>query len=154
MFKIEALDSNLDRFKEYSVLSLRIALGVVFVAHGSQKLFGLFEGGGIAGTLRYMDMLGFSYGAFFAIALALAEFLGGLFSLIGFFTRWAAFFIAIVMSIAIFAVHLKHGFFVSNEGFEFAGSLLCMAITLIINGGGKFSIDNLLFEKKEIKISS
>ncbi len=147
MFKIKVLDSNLDRFKEYSMLSLRIALGVVFIAHGSQKLFGLFGGGGLAGTIRYMDMMGFNFAAFWGIALALAEFSGGLFALLGLFTRWAAFFIAIVMSVAVFAVHVKHGLFVSNKGFEFAGSLLCMAIALIINGGGKFSLDNLLFKK-------
>ena len=70
MFKIAVLDSNLDRFKEYSMLSLRIALGVVFLAHGSQKLFGLWGGGGIAGTIRFMDMMGFSFAAFFGIALA------------------------------------------------------------------------------------
>jgi len=147
MFKIAVLDSNLDRFKEYSMLSLRIALGVVFLAHGSQKLFGLWGGGGIAGTIRFMDMMGFSFAAFFGIALAGAEFFGGLLALLGLFTRWAALFIAIVMSVAVFAVHIKHGLFVTDNGFEFAGSLLCMAIALIINGGGKISLDNLLFNK-------
>ena len=147
MFKIAVLDSNLDRFKEYSMLSLRIALGVVFLAHGSQKLFGLWGGGGIAGTIRFMDMMGFSFAAFFGIALSGAEFFGGLLTLFGLFTRWAALFIAFVMSVAVFTVHIKHGLFVTDNGFEFAGSLLCMAIALIINGGGKFSLDNLLFKK-------
>jgi putative oxidoreductase len=147
MFIIKVLDSNLDRFKEYSVLSIRIALGVVFLTHGSQKLFGFFGGGGIAGTIRFMDMMGFDFAAFFGIALSCAEFFGGLLTLLGLFTRWAALFIAIVMSVAVFTVHLKYGFFVSNKGFEFAGSLLCMAIALIINGGGKISLDNLLFNK-------
>ncbi len=147
MFKIKILDSNLERFKEYSILFIRIALGVVFLAHGSQKMFGLFGGGGIAGTIRFMDMMGFGFASFFGIALTGAEFFGGLFALLGLFTRWAALFIAIVMSVAVFTVHIKHGFFVSNKGFEFAGSLLCMAIALIINGGGKISLDNLLFKK-------
>ena len=147
MFIIKVLDSNLDRFKEYSMLSIRIALGVVFLTHGSQKLFGFFGGGGIAGTIRFMDMMGFGFAAFFGIALSCAEFFGGLLTLLGLFTRWAALFIAVVMSVAVFTVHLKYGFFVSNKGFEFAGSLLCMAIALIINGGGKISLDNLLFNK-------
>ncbi len=148
MFKIKALDDNMDKFKEYSMLSIRIALGVVFIAHGGQKLFGLFGGKGISGTIGFMNMLGLQPAAFWGISLACAEFFGGLFSLLGLFTRWAGFFLAIVMTVAVFMVHLKHGLFVSNRGFEFAGSLLCMAIALIINGGGKLSLDELLFKKE------
>ena len=87
MFIIKVLDSNLDRFKEYSMLSIRIALGVVFLTHGSQKLFGFFGGGGIAGTIRFMDMMGFGFAAFFGIALSCAEFFGGLLTLLGLFYK-------------------------------------------------------------------
>lgn len=151
MFKINAIDSGLDRFKEYSIFFIRIALGVVFIAHGSQKLFGFFGGGGLSGTIRYMDMLGLTPTAFWGITLSCAEFFGGLLALLGLFSRWAGLFLAIVMTFATFVVHLKHGLFISNRGFEFTGSLLCMAIALIIYGGGKLSIDNLLFEREENK---
>ena len=59
MFKIDILDSNLDRFREYGLLSIRLGLGVVFLAHGGQKLFGLFGGKGLSGTIGFMDMLVF-----------------------------------------------------------------------------------------------
>ncbi len=147
MFKIKILDSNLDKLKEYSMVSIRIALGVVFLAHGGQKLFGLFGGKGLPGTIGFMKMLGFYPAAFWGTALACAEFFGGLFSLLGLFTRWAGFFLAIVMTVAVFTVHLKNGVFLSNNGFEYAGSLLCMAIALIIYGGGKLSLDNILKKK-------
>jgi putative oxidoreductase len=142
MFKIKILDSNLDKLKEYSMVSIRIALGVVFLGHGGQKLFGLFGGNGLSGTIGFMKMLGFHPAAFWGTALACAEFFGGLFALLGLFTRWAGFSLAIVMSVAVFTVHLKNGLFLANRGFEYAGSLLCMAIALIICGGGKLSLDN------------
>lgn len=151
MFKIEVLDSNMDRFKEYGMVFIRIALGLVFIAHGGQKLFGLFGGKGLSSTIGFMNMMGFHPAVFWGAMLACAEFFGGLFSLLGLFTRWAGLSLAIVMAVAVFAVHLKNGLFMSNKGFEFAGSLLCMAITLIIYGGGKLSIDNFLQRKKETK---
>lgn len=149
MFKITTLDSKADKLKEYSMLSIRIALGVVFLAHGGQKLFGLFGGKGLEGTIGFMKMLGFAPAAFWGTMLACAEFFGGLFALLGLFSRWAGFFLAIVMAVATFAVHLKNGLFLSNKGFEFSGSLLCMAIALMIYGGGKLSIDDFLESRKD-----
>ena len=94
-------------------------------------------------------MMGFHPAFFWGTMLAYAEFFGGLFALLDLFTRWAGLFLAIVMTVAVFAVHLKNGLFLSNKGFEFAGSLLCMAITLIIYGGGKLSIDDFLQSRKK-----
>ena len=151
MFQIRILDDNLDPFKEYGILFIRIGLGFVFIAHGGQKLFGLFGGHGLSGTIGFMEKMGFQPAVFFGTALACAEFFGGLFALLGIFSRWAGFFLAIVMSVAVFTVHLKNGLFLSNKGFEFAGSLLCMAIALIIYGGGKLSVDDFLQKKRAEK---
>jgi len=144
MFRIRFLDSNLDQFKEYGVLFIRIGLGVIFIAHGGQKLFGLFGGHGLSGTIGFMDKMGFQPAMLFGAALACAEFFGGVLALLGLFTRWAGLFLAIVMSVAVYTVHLKNGLFMSNKGFEFSGALLCMALSLIVSGGGRWSIDKLL----------
>lgn len=149
MFKVDILDSNLDRFREYGLLSIRLGLGVVFLAHGGQKLFGLFGGKGLSGTIGFMDMLGFQPAVFWGTLLAGAEFFGGLFALLGLFTRWAGLFLAAVMAVAVFTVHLENGLFLADKGFEFAGSLLCMAIALIICGGGKLSVDDFLQQRKQ-----
>ncbi len=148
MFKIEIIDSQVDRYREYGLLFIRLALGAVFLAHGSQKLFGLFGGHGLSGTIGFMDMMGLKPAAFWGTLLACGEFFGGLLALLGLLTRWAGLCIATIMSVAIFTVHLKNGFFLDNKGIEFAFSLLCMAMALVFFGGGKFSLDDLLWNKE------
>jgi putative oxidoreductase len=128
---------------------LRLVLGVVFFAHGAQKMLGWFGGYGFSGTM------GFFTGtmhipaplAFLAIA---AEFFGGLGLIFGFLTRIAAFGIAVNMLVAIAMVHGPNGFFMNwsgtqkGEGFEY--HLLVLAITafLMIRGAGAFSVDRAI----------
>lgn len=152
MFKVKILDANLDRFKGYGMVFIRLGLGAVFLAHGGQKLFGLFGGNGLSGTIGFMENMGFHPAVFWGTALACAEFFGGLFALIGLFSRWAGLVLATVMFTAIVTVHLENGLFLSNKGFEFAGSLLCMAISLIICGGGSLSADHYLQKRKGKKL--
>ncbi|HXA64986.1 MAG TPA: DoxX family protein [Bryobacteraceae bacterium] len=128
---------------------LRMALGLVFFAHGAQKLLGWFGGFGFAGTMGYFT--GTMHIpvplAFLAIA---AEFFGGLGLILGFLTRIAAFGIAVNMLVAIATVHGAFGFFMNwsgtqkGEGFEY--HLLVLAITafLMIRGAGAFSADRAL----------
>ncbi|MFQ5482100.1 MAG: DoxX family protein [Nitrospinaceae bacterium] len=144
MFKIEILDSHLDTLKDYGQVSLRVGLGVVFLAHGGQKLFGLFGGSGLSGAIGFVEMMGFHPAFIWGTLLACTEFFGGLLALIGLFTRWAGLSLAGVMATAILTVHLKNGLFLADKGFEYAGSLLCMAVALIILGGGKLSVDGWL----------
>ena len=132
---------------------LRLALGVVFFAHGAQKMLGWFGGFGFSGTM------GFFTGtmhipaplAFLAIA---AEFFGGLGLILGFLTRVAAFGIAVNMLVAIAAVHSAHGFFMNwsgtqkGEGFEYHVLALAMTAFLMIRGavpGPKPSLGRALF---------
>ena len=128
---------------------LRLVLGVVFFAHGAQKMLGWFGGYGFSGTM------GFFTGAmhipaplaFLAIA---AEFFGGLGLILGFLTRIAAFGIAANMVVAIGMVHGAFGLFMNwtgaqkGEGFEY--HLLVLAITafLIIRGAGAYSLDRAI----------
>src|SRR6267154_1834123 len=128
---------------------LRLVLGVVFFAHGAQKLLGWFGGFGFANTLNmFTGMLHIPAPlAFLAIA---AEFFGGLGLIFGFLTRIAAFGIAVNMLVAIATVHRAFGFFMNwsgtqkGEGFEF--HLLVLAITafLMIRGAGAFSVDHAI----------
>lgn len=128
---------------------LRLVLGVVFFAHGAQKLLGWFGGYGFSGTM------GFFAGqmhipaplAFLAIA---AEFFGGLGLILGFLTRIAAFGIAVNMLVAIATVHGSFGFFMNwsgaqkGEGFEYHLLVLAMTAFLMIRGAGAFSLDRAI----------
>jgi putative oxidoreductase len=128
---------------------LRLVLGVVFFAHGAQKMLGWFGGFGFSGTM------GFFTGtmhipaplAFFAIA---AEFFGGVGLILGFLTRIAAFGIAVNMLVAIATVHSAVGFFMNwngtqkGEGFEFHLLVLAMTAFLMIRGAGALSVDRAL----------
>src|ERR1017187_59386 len=128
---------------------LRLILGVLFFAHGAQKMLGWFGGYGFTGTM------GFFTGAMhipapFAVLAIAAEFFGGIGLLLGLFTRVAAFGIAVNMLVAVVMVHSQFGLFANwsgtqkGEGIEY--HLLVLAITafLMIKGGGAFSADRKL----------
>ena len=88
-----------EKYSNWASLLLRVVLGLVFIMHGAQKLFGAFGGGGISGTAGFLGQLGFPAAGFFAVILAIVEFFGGLFVLVGLFTRYASLLIAIDMII-------------------------------------------------------
>jgi len=124
------------------LLMLRIILGIIFMAHGAQKLFGIFGGKGIAGTISMVESLGFILPVFFAWLLALSEFFGGLGLVLGVFPRISSALISVVMLVAIFTIHISNGFFNKNGGIEFNLLLLAVAISIFIAGAGKFSLYN------------
>ena len=128
---------------------LRLVLGVVFFAHGAQKMLGWFGGPGFSATMGAFT--GYMHIppplAFLAMS---AEFFGGLGLILGFLTRIASFGIAVNMVVAIVMVHSKFGFFMNwsgtqkGEGFEY--HLLTLAITafLMVRGAGAFSLDRAI----------
>ena len=131
---------------------LRLTLGIVMFPHGAQKMLGWFGGHGFSGTMGFFtQQMGIP--AFFAFLAILAEFAGALGLITGFLTRVAAFGIASVMAVAIFAVHFQHGFFMNwnanqkGEGFEYHLLALGIAVAIMIRGGGAFSIDRKVLEK-------
>jgi putative oxidoreductase len=131
----------------WAMLVLRLALGTIFLAHGSQKVLGLFGGPGLSGTFKMFGGMGIP--PFFAALDIAAEFLGGLFLIIGFLTRVFALGIAVVMVVAVYMVHWQNGFFMNwfgrmpagKEGFEFHILAFGAAIALAIKGGGRLSLD-------------
>lgn len=114
---------------------LRVIVGIVFVAHGYQKLF-TFGFHGVAGLFAH---LGIPMPGFFAVVVTLVEFVGGILLLTGLATRVAASLLAIDILVAIFAVHLKNGFF-NPMGVEFPLTLLAALVCLSIAGGGALSL--------------
>lgn len=127
-----------------SSLLMRLSAGVIFAAHGAQKLFGSFGGGGLEGTAQWMASIGLEPGYLMALAAGSAEFFGGIALLLGLLTRPAAFVLAMTMLVAVITVHLPNGLFLSNNGYEFGLALLAITGALVLNGGGKLSLDRML----------
>jgi putative oxidoreductase len=123
---------------------LRVGIGLTLMPHGAQKLFGLFGGYGLNGTAQWMDSIGLSPGIVMALLAGSAEFFGGLALVLGLLTRPAAVVTAFTMLVAIFSVHISHGFFMADGGFEYAFALLVATTSLIISGGGRLSVDQQL----------
>lgn len=124
-----------------ATLPLRLIAGVIFSAHGAQKLFAWFGGYGLDGTGQWMESIGLAPGFIMALLAGSAEFFGGILLIIGLLTRPTAFVLAITMIIAIFSVHISNGLFISNNGYEFGLALLAISLSLLIQGGGKYSLD-------------
>ncbi len=122
-------------------LVVRIALGVIFIYHGAQKLFGAWGGPGLDGVAQMVGSLGFQPAFAWGLALALTELVGGGLVLIGLFTRYAALAIAVAMLVAILRVHWGKPFAVSQGGMEFALINLAAALSLVFTGGRAASID-------------
>ncbi len=119
---------------------LRLALGAIFIAHGSQKLFGAFGGPGLKGFAGFLGTMGLKPALAWAVLVGAVEFLGGICLLLGVQTRLAALFLGINMVMAILFVHLGHGLFTSNHGFEFPLALLSACISLLLTGGGRAAL--------------
>ena len=128
-------------------LPLRVGAGVIFAAHGAQKLFGWFGGYGLEGTGGWMASIGIEPGVLMAALAGGAEFFGGLLLTFGLLVRPAAIVLAITMIVAIVAVHLQNGLFMSNNGYEFGLALLVISVGLVIRGAGSISLDRLLQAK-------
>ena len=128
-------------------LPVRVGAGVVFTAHGAQKLFGWFGGYGLEGTAGWMESIGLAPGTLMAALAGGAEFFGGLLLIAGFLVRPTAIVLAITMLVAIVTVHLQNGLFMSNNGYEFGLALLVISMGLALRGAGSLSIDSLLQNK-------
>lgn len=123
-----------------AILVLRAVVGVVFLMHGAQKLFGAF-GGGIGGTAQFFGSLGLQPATLWAWVVALVEFGGGVALAIGLLARWVGLLLAINMAVAAIVVHLPNGFFASNGGVEFVLTLLAASLFFVAYGAGKLSVD-------------
>ena len=129
---------------DISLLVLRLVLGVIFIAHGAQKLFGSFGGPGLKGTAGFFEQLDIKPPYLMAVLAGLAEFVGGILVAVGFLAPVAAVALIVTMAVAVLTVHLKNGFFAQNGGYEFNLALAGIALTVLLAGAGALSLDGAL----------
>ena len=125
---------------DLSVFVLRLILGAIFIAHGSQKLFGMFGGIGLEGTAKMVEGIGLPYHDILATIWASIEFVGGIFLILGIMTRWTAIAIVVLMLISTVRINLEYGFFIQNGGIEYNLLVIGSFVPLILVGGGNWSI--------------
>jgi len=125
----------------YAPLALRVPVGIIFAAHGAQKLFGWFGGYGLEGTGQFFGSIGLNPGYLMALLAGSAEFFGGLALILGVLVRPAAASLAFAMLVAIFSVHFSKGFFLDKGGYEYALALFAASVSLLFSGGGRYAVD-------------
>jgi putative oxidoreductase len=128
----------------YGPAALRLCVGTVFLAHGAQKLFGVWDGPGLDGTAAFLASHGLTPSYPLAVLTAVGQFAGGVLLILGGLTRWVALGLTLDMALAVWKLHHQNGFFAMSSrgpGVEFylvlGGALLCLALT----GPGALSVD-------------
>jgi putative oxidoreductase len=151
---------------EIGLLTLRITLAVVFVAHGLHDLFGFFSGsgigpGGLEQSAAYYTALGLKPGFAIAVFAGITQFAGGLLLFPGFATRWASLALIVYLGVTVWADHRRWGFFLNwtgapglGQGVEFALVLIGALVCLILTGGGELSLDGRRSRSKESRIAA
>lgn len=129
--------------QELALGILRIVVGIIFLAHGYQKIF-IWGLSGVAGTFA---QIGIPFPMVSAYLAASAEFFGGLALLMGLGTRLAAIPVGFTMVVALFQVHLAGGFFLP-KGVEYVLMLLAANVALVLGGGGAFALDNMVWTRR------
>jgi putative oxidoreductase len=129
---------------DIGLLILRLVLGLVFVGHGSQKMFGWFGGSGLKATTGWMGKMGFRPAWFWGLMAALTEFGGGVLLALGLLSPFGSLGIIAAMLIAIVKVHWSKGFWNGKGGIEFPLINLAAALALGLLGAGAYSLDSAL----------
>ena len=140
---------------DWTLTIIRTLMGVVFFAHGAQKLLGWYGGPGLKQTMRTMhDYLGLPLPlAFAAVA---TEFFGGVGLIVGLLSRVAAVGIGVTMLSAIVMIHGRNGLFMDwygarkNHGYEYHLLAIALAVVLVMKGSGALSLDRVLFNSIEV----
>jgi len=130
----------------------RLTLGIVIFPHGAQKLLGLFGGYGFSGTIEFFTtQIGLP--SLVAFSVIMIEFFGSLGLILGFLSRfWALSLCGMFLGI-IFTTQLEHGFFMNwfgnqaGEGYEYSLLVIGLAVSILLNGSGKWSVDQLITKK-------
>src|SRR3569833_2662462 len=127
---------------DLALLILRLVVGVLFVGHGAQKLFGAFGGHGLEGTGGFFESLGLKPGKLHAFNAGAAEFFGGALLALGLLTPVAAVLLIGTMTVAIATVHFQKGVWSTEGGYEYNLVLIAVAFAVTGVGPGKWSLDH------------
>lgn len=117
---------------DYALLTARVVAGVIFAAHGAQKLFGAFGGPGLEKTVEMLGPVGYP--------VVIGEFFGGLGLIVGFLSRFSAAALIVTMAGAIATVHGKNGFFLQGGGFEYNLALIGLLAPTLLAGPGRYAV--------------
>jgi putative oxidoreductase len=126
---------------DLSLLLLRLAVGTVFVAHGSQLLFGAFDGPGVTKAVQSLGVGPLGY------LVVIGQFFGGAGLILGFLARFSAASLIVIMIGAILRVHLKNGFFSQDGGYEFNLALIGLLVPILLLGPGRFAVARLFLPR-------
>lgn len=127
------------------LLIIRLVIGILFIGHGAQKLFGWFGGYGLKGTGGWFESIGMKPGVTMALLAGLAEFIGGILFALGLLTPLAGVIIAGTMVMAIVKVHGPNGLWATSNGYEYNLTLLAVAIGIALVGPGQYALDAFIF---------
>lgn len=141
MFKRFCLYFLSFQYVHLGLLILRVTTGTIFMVHGAQKLFGWFGGAGFTATIESMHTRGLTPSLLMTVLAVGTEFFGALFLAMGFLTRLVALLLIIFTIVAAKVAHWEHGFFILNNGYEYALALGTVSLTFLITGAGAISID-------------
>ena len=129
--------------RDWGIAVLRVMAGMVFLAHGQQKLF-VYGFNGVEGAFAH---LGLPMPGILGSFVALLEFAGGIALVFGVLTRWIAVLFAIEMAVAVLRVHLASGFYLPN-GYEFALTMCGVSVALALAGPGAAALDDRIFKRR------
>ncbi|OCA81298.1 DoxX family protein [Pseudobacillus wudalianchiensis] len=130
---------------DIGLLVIRLVIGISFVGHGAQKLFGWFGGHGVKGTGGFFDSIGIKPGVTMAVLAGLAELIGGALFALGLLTPLAAVMIAGTMAVAIIKVHGANGYWATENGYEYNLTIIAVAIGIALTGAGQYALDAIIF---------
>lgn len=126
---------------DFGLLIIRLVIGILFIGHGAQKLFGWFGGYGIKGTGGWFESIGMKPGTTMAVLAGLTEFIGGALFALGLLTPFAGVLIAGTMVVAIIKVHGPNGLWITANGYEYNLTLIAVAIGIALIGPGRYALD-------------
>ena len=131
--------------EDWGILIVRVIIGLLFIGHGAQKLFGWFGGHGLKGTGGFFESIGMKPGFAMALLAGLAEVVGGLSFALGLLMPAGAALIAATMLVSIAKVHGRNGLWVTQNGYEYNLVLIAIAVGGALIGAGEYSPDAVWF---------
>ena len=143
-YYIPALGNLYASFESLALPILRAGMGIILMAHGSQKLFGMFGGMGLNGNAALFDKLGYHPGMFWGTLVGCTELVAGFCLVIGLFTRLAALSIVIFMIMAIHFTSTTNGFWWTKGGMEYSLLMLLVSLVFLVRGSSGYSVDSTM----------